>query len=46
MKKLNNREIKKVNGGHKGAAYKAGKFVGDAVEVVVTVLGIKKLKFW
>ena len=40
MRELDLNEQKLINGGHDGAAYKAGVLVGDLIEVGITVFGI------
>lgn len=46
MKNLNSVELLEINGGHDGVGYKAGKFVGDVIEVYVTIFGIGKIAKW
>ncbi|MGI9546710.1 MAG: hypothetical protein ACR2MM_05710 [Flavobacteriaceae bacterium] len=43
MKELDIKEQKLINGGHDGAAYQAGVFVGDVLEVAIAVFGGGKL---
>lgn len=43
LKSLSKRELLIINGGCKGAAYKAGKLVGDVIEVGLTIFGIGRL---
>ena len=40
MKELNSKEIRQINGGHDGSAYRAGVLVGDMLEVAITVFGV------
>ncbi len=40
MKELNSIELKQINGGHDGSAYRAGVLVGDMLEVAITVFGV------
>ena len=45
MENLTKKEKVKISGGHKGTAYKIGKAVGDTLEVIVAVVGARKLFF-
>ena len=40
---LNSEECKNINGGHEGTAYNIGVFVGNVLEVAVTVSGVGRL---
>ena len=42
MKELSKSELSKIYGGHDGAAYRAGVFVGDVIEVAITVFGVAR----
>ena len=43
MKELDKREMMLINGGHDGSSYQAGVFVGDLIEVAITVFGVGRL---
>lgn len=43
MKELNKKEMMLINGGHDGSSYQAGVFVGDLIEVAITVFGVGRL---
>ena len=43
MKELDKEEMMLINGGHDGSSYQAGVFVGDLIEVAITVFGVGRL---
>lgn len=43
LKILNLEECKAINGGHEGTSYGIGVFVGNVLEVAITVSGIGKV---
>ena len=43
MKELDKKEMLLINGGHDGSSYRAGVFVGNCIEVAITVFGVGRL---
>ena len=43
MKELDKKEMLLINGGHDGSSYHAGVFVGNCIEVAITVFGVGRL---
>lgn len=44
MRDLTGKELVEINGGHDGAAYQFGKFIGRMVVFISTLGGIKKIR--